>query len=510
MLRTKHIVTFFGLLSGATLAVSPGEAFLAYEKGEYAKAAVMFSDILSRDSAKAAKEESEYGIAMALLKAKLPIAALRAFQDVVQAGSGHSYFLRAVEGMMTASMTEGAEILSAQLLDGLYDKNLEQLRQLNPDILQHIHYLIANRAFRTGKHPEAIEFAKTVRPGHADYLKAQYLLGLLLLDLGKDGNQPIDYAAARESFERIRRVVPAKEKDQKKLRLRQLASIAIARLLYEQGYATVDDDKRKQELMVESINEYEKIPRFSMEWDDALFEKAWAYTVLGRYVEALGSLHSFEYPTFDNAYYPEKEILASIVYWYNCQWDKATTTLGSWKAKYRPLMASLSTEVQSNRADDTWYNVDVLPKTVSKKIKDDRQYAIFSDLIKSIEAEQKVFETQAVLKNTALAQRMNAYYTKSLQLIRETAGKWVQQNLKTLVQDLKDIETRTQVVSLETKSAEVQWLEQGRQITGKVRQAPPRRYIPNEQFQFWWAEDREGWIDEIGYFRVPVKSECYQ
>ena len=67
----------------------------------------------------------------------------------------------------------------------------------------------------------------------------------------------------------------------------------------------------------------------------------------------------------------------------------------------------------------------------------------------------------------------------------------------------------TACTSLETKTAEADWLEQGKEIdASKLRRRLPRPFIPDDTFQFWWFRD-EYWIDELGYYEFTIKTECY-
>lgn len=88
-------------------------------------------------------------------------------------------------------------------------------------------------------------------------------------------------------------------------------------------------------------------------------------------------------------------------------------------------------------------------------------------------------------------------------------GRLVKTKLNDIKVELSDITTRASIVSLETKTAEADWLEQGREIGGGARGVLPRPFIPDDTFQFWWFRD-EYWIDELGFYEYTIKTECFQ
>ena len=74
---------------------------------------------------------------------------------------------------------------------------------------------------------------------------------------------------------------------------------------------------------------------------------------------------------------------------------------------------------------------------------------------------------------------------------------------------IADISTRASLIALETKTAEADWLEQGRDISNLARKRLPRPFIPDDSFQFWWFRN-EYWIDELGYYEFTIKTECFE
>ena len=88
-------------------------------------------------------------------------------------------------------------------------------------------------------------------------------------------------------------------------------------------------------------------------------------------------------------------------------------------------------------------------------------------------------------------------------------GRYVKSRLGALAEELSDITTRAQIVALETKTAEAEWLEQGKAIENKFRKRQPRPFIPDDTFQFWWFRN-EYWVDELGFYEYTIRTECFE
>ena len=88
-------------------------------------------------------------------------------------------------------------------------------------------------------------------------------------------------------------------------------------------------------------------------------------------------------------------------------------------------------------------------------------------------------------------------------------GKFLKAKVTSLAAELADISTRASLIALETKTAEADWLEQGRDIDSLQRKRLPRPFIPDDSFQFWWFRN-EYWIDELGYYEFTIKTECFE
>jgi tetratricopeptide (TPR) repeat protein len=393
---------------------------------------------------------------------------------------------------------------------------------MNPEILQRVHYTLGRFAFARGVYKDAKEFLGTVKPGNPRYPHAQYLLGLVRLGVGRADNYAPKYDQVIEHFEKARDAIPKDTKDEQLLELRDLASLGLARTYYEQAYELDEGDPKRAEGLKLAHNEFLQVPRFSDNWAEALFERAWADTVQNQYGKALGALHSLRAPYFEDRFYPEAKILQAIIYYYNCQWDRVNDILNETKSTYEPMVKNVNDLVQSNLANDEWYPLlqkalksesakdGQLPKSVAFAVTQDPKFRKMEGFLREIDREARVFEKNDTFKRSDMGREMTEFANDTCDAYLGLVGKFLKTKVNDIAGELDGITTRAGIIALETKTAEEDWLEQGREIDAALkRKRQPRPFIPDDTFQFWWFRN-EYWIDELGFYEFTIKSECYE
>lgn len=518
---------------GATLLASQAHAeanpvdtaITEFKAGRYDAAAVQFYNILqfAEDYEESDIVEAQFGLAASFKSMDLPLAALKYYEDIVKVGSDHPYFKNAIEGLLDIADQLNEELKVPQVLDSIYDANADALRKMDPRLLQRIHYVLGKYAFNRSNISDAKSFLKTVKPDNPKYASAQYVQGLIRLGFGRSGKSKVDFDAAFEHFENARKAIPATSKDEEELALRDLTTLALGRTYYERAYA-MDDGPKRADGLQKAVSEYRKIPRFSVAWSDALFERAWAHAVSGEYGRALGAIYSLNAPYFQDYFYPEARILQSIVYYYNCQWDRVNDVLEDTKNVYEPMVQDLESILSVERSDDEWYNLlqeslqkkvaksdgNLIPNVVAQHIVRDGRYAKMSLFLQEVEREARTFKESAAFKDGGIGSALSESTLETRQAFIPLIGKYIHNRLVDTKDQLAEITTRASIVSLETKTAETQWLEQGKDIElQKYRKRQPRPFVPDDTYQFWWFRN-EYWVDEIGYYEFTIKTECFE
>lgn len=523
------ILALAALVPVATLGTSTvaraqniDKAITNFRNQNYEDAAAQFYAVLRFEAEAGDIAEAQYGLAKSFEKLGLPLAALKYYEDIVKVGNDHPHFDKAVEGLLDVGEQLDDDLKTPQILDSIYtNENAPALQKMNPEILQRVHYVLGRYAFNRNNIKDAKEFLGTVKPGNPSYPHARYLLGLVSLGVGRgDSSFSPKYDQAIESFEKAREAIPKDATDEDLLELRDLASLAMARTYYEQAYQIDEGDTTRNDILKRSMKEFLNVPRFSQNWSQALFERAWAHTVNNEYGRALGALHSLKAPYFEDEFYPESKILQSIVYYYNCQWDRVNSIIDETKGEYEPMVKQLQELTGSNLALDEWYpllkkslkekGTSELPYRVAGSISHDPKFVKMEKFLKEIDREAKVFDKNDTFKKSDMGREMTDFANDTRDAYLAVVGKYLKTRVNDMSIELNDITTRASLVALETKTAEAEWLEQGKEIDkGAIRKRQPRPYIPDDTFQFWWFRN-EYWVDELGYYEFTIKSECFE
>lgn len=444
----------------ATPTPTAGAAFLAYEKADYAGAAAIFAQVLEDSRHQLGRDEAEYGLALSLKKAGFALASLRAFEALLSRGSSNPYFVRALEGLVEAGEEANGGLLVSQLLERFYDPKAAAWRSLQPKHVQRIYYWLALRAFRAGKVEDARRFAQKVEAGHEEHGRAQYLLGATQKNLG-DARK--NFAAAEESSD---------------AQLRSMGRLALARLDYEEGLALTESDPRRAALLQQAIAQYETVPRFSAHWSAALLEMAWAYSALKDEGRALGLLQAFEHPALERSLSVHAELLRAHDFWRNCQWGEVNQTLLRLKEK--------SPAAQRN----------------------EKALQVFASLLKQLESEEALARASKALAQTTLLGDMLASYARWKQDVRVGAERSDAQAAKHRASEREWALVQAELISFETKVAEAKWLGKGRSLAGHPDLNGVAARVLQEGQTFWHGGNDEQWLDELGYLRYAMRSQC--
>lgn len=358
--RTPPAVRLFALAALTFVAAPAGaqnidRAITDYKAGKYEDSASGFYAVLQFSDEAGVIVEAQYGLAKSFEKMKLPLAAQRYYEEIVKEGSDHPYFAEAVEGLLDAADELDDDFKIPPVVDAMYEPNASALAKMKPETLQRIHFIIGRNSFQRQKIADARDFLGTVKEGNPAYAKAQYLLGLIALGVGRPDSPPPKYEEAAAHFSNVRDAIGANNEKERAQKLYDLATLGLGRTYYERAYQLDDGDPQRTRLLAQAVREYKIVPRFSEAWEEALFERAWAHTVANEYGKALGSLHSLSSPYFEETFYPEGNILKSIIYYYNCQWDRVNSTLEATQAKYQPMVTQLEGLLEANYDFDEWY-----------------------------------------------------------------------------------------------------------------------------------------------------------
>lgn len=485
-----------GLLLVAQTAAAQDidQAIQAYNEDKHVDAAFLFYQVMERTQDPDARVKSEYYIAQSLHKAGLHLAALQYYGEVFNAGKAHPYFLKAAEGLLKVADEIGDDTLIPETINKGYS---DEFSKLKPTTLNAINYLIGLVTQRRANYNEARDFLLAVSEKSPLYVRARYLLAIMAVKTAVD-QQSEDYGAAIGYFTEIENLLQnSTAEDEKKLY--RLALLGKARAYYSQG------DWAK------SIEYYEKTPRFSDDWYDAMFESGWAYFQNAAFGKALGMVHSIQSPYFDDRYRAESWVLKSTVYFQLCHFDRARKSIDSFFLLYEPMSEQLKPWLEGEQTDAEM--VDLItkgdpkfPSEIRTQVQFNRRFKKFLAVVREVDREIELAKRQFPEGS------FKAYLLELLKDQREQrvalTGKLVREQIKREAAFLDDFLNQARIIKFETADAERRYLERGKDITKGPRARGPRPEVPNAKYQYW-AFLGEYWIDELGFYEHSIKNECF-
>jgi hypothetical protein len=393
------------------------------------------------------------------------------------------------------------------------DKQKELFYQLN--------YLLGRYKYRNRQFEEAIRLFNKVDEASTYFIQAQFFAGTSYVQLRKS-------VPAVQAFQRIESAIDdGVEGMEDEGRIRDLAYLSMARTYYsasirldaETNTPSIDEKK-----LSAAVKHWNQIDESSEYWLDALFEESWAYFMAGQYPKALGNIHTIQSPYFPGSFYPEAEILKSVIYFSNCNYEAATTVVARFNKRYVPIQEELQKVLARFKGeqqtepffkfllsvrDDT---ADLPPSIagIVKSSMSDRQLLRGIEYVRVLDEEMARFQqTPAKFKSSGLGNQVQEVLKIARDLAVEDAGNLArsryQRNLEELDEHLRNGEkilidiTAAQRNELDQAIAANQVSQQESKIFGIVK--------PDEEHMLW-PFDGEYWRDELGFYRQVVESAC--
>lgn len=516
-----------GVLAAAVvaLAAAPAQAqnldgaIAAYKAHDYPEAAARFYEVLKYDSDEGNVAEAEYGLAQSFHKMGLYLPAIKFYEDIIRTGNSHTYYFRAFEGLLDSGDALRDDLKVPAVLDKAYGR---PLRKLEKGLLQRIHYALGELSYRTNKPTDARGFLRTVKAGNPAYARAQYVLGLMALGLGNKGSKP-NHKKATAHFNNVLGAIKESDGNAQHQHLRVLATMALARSLYEQAARMEEDDPKRKDILRDALDYYDRIERLGPDWPQALFEKAWTHFLGSEYGQALGIMHTLESPAFKARYQPEMHVLRAIVYYYNCHYDRVYKALELFEAEYKPILDATKKINAEEKDSEQWYDVvkrsidasgsdtaqeGLIPPRLARAMGKDEQWVKLDGMVTELGHELAKVRGSGAMADGPLGEELVTLLEDAQKQFAKLAGKYAQRATKKQEEVLQSFLNQGILVRLETQQAEQSWLEAGRRLQENVtRRRLPRPFIPDDTYIFWsWRQ--EYWADEVGYYRYSVKSEC--
>lgn len=316
--RTKVLIQVILLILSYEASSSLKKAKVLLKKENYPDAAVNFYKEYQAKKSKKRKLIAEYGLGKSLLSLDLNYSAAKYLGETIKRGDkDNPYFMKAFQSFYQVhSLIEFSNSFISSVL-----QDVEVSPRLFPPKERDFYLFHKGRTlFEENKFKKSYQFFSLVSQESLASAKSAFYKGIIEAALDQKEK-------AIESFKEA--VIRSKGSTSKEL-IREEVSLNIARIYYSEGDFS------------SAIRYYSKIPRDSLNWLQALFEAAWAFSLMEKPNNTLGNLHTILSPFYQDRFYPEADILKTITLFQLCYYEGVEKLLENFEQKYKPLQRSVA------------------------------------------------------------------------------------------------------------------------------------------------------------------------
>jgi tetratricopeptide (TPR) repeat protein len=347
----------------------------------------------------------------------------------------------------------------------------------------------ARHRIRAGDFEGALDLLKGVRTSSPWYARVQHLRGIAHSNLGNSG----DALAALLTAE------AASTEEDPEFR---------AMVVLNTGRAYFAGDN-----FLKAIEYFGSVPRESLSWQEAVFERAWGHFRIQDHAGAYAVLTAIDNPFFSDWYWAEADLLRIYALFMMCKFGEAGQRIDAFIAKYTPIHERLEANLGMSPGE-AWEDAMAwmgggtsrLPPAVLARFRWEER---FSDARSAVAEAQREIQVSGKLDSPWSARAVPLLTERRDSITREE-GQRVLDRAAAARTELAEYLDGIQLVKLDilqfeadlyTRAAATGELEFGDRI-GRLRALRKRRGERS------WPFEGEYWADEIGYYRIEARSDC--
>ncbi len=375
-------------------------------------------------------------------------------------------------------------------------------------MLARVNFLIATIDHRKARLEEAEAFAGAVPPESSVFLEgAVLLLGIIWK------RRPALHPRRQDALQQVDQLIRGRHRQQGGLGqkddvlTKQLALLGLGRVYY--GIGQYD----------RSSAAYERVPRFSKYWDQALFENGFARFQDDDLGGGLGSLQALHAPQFAGAFQPESWVLKATIYYFSCLYAESKTALSAFDELYLPMAEKLKplVDVDNNDRQDVreyFHLVDTtdsekVPKAVLNYVRsNERMLGVFS-MLKEIDREKKKLEDNSGWRSSKLSGEVTTYLDVNKDVLQKVAGQLAKNRLVEAYKSIKGFADNAEIIRFEDVEGR-EGIGRGgcrsEERAGVAEDLPPGDAL--RELELLGSFQGEFWRDEIGYYQYTLKRGC--
>jgi len=245
---------------------------------------------------------------------------------------------------------------------------------------------------------------------------------------------------------------------------------------------------------------------------------------MGQYHFALGKLIALQSPYYKMGFFPELQIVRSLIYYKNCKYSDTLASVKHFQTTYAPLKKQLK-ELVSRRKKKKWLiqyyeyflkqdsllknkQKTKLPPSLIALMSSGKAIRNYRSLLINLGKELTIIRSKgARWKESNLGRALLEVALNFRTTLKKFAGGTIWYSLKRNLSEVSNLLGQAMIIQLETLQAQKKELMRYAE-GGGIEQDEYRYTIVTEQSHIYWPYQGEYWRDEIGNYRQFIQGEC--
>ena len=483
-------------------------ALRLYQQEAYREGAVQFQRVVegqTRD-APANVQKAQFFLGKCLFHLRFYQSALSVFEEIVQQGGSHTYFRATLQWLaqLSRELPEPAGIIG---LTGHYGDSLEVLSEFNTpetrDLYYELLYLMGRHWYDQGEFTAARRFFLEVGQESRYFYHSRFFAGITHV---RERHAQPAVRMFRQILDRLdNRLFLSREER----RFRDLAWLSLARIYYSTRHWD------------SAVAAWNHIPTSSEYWLDSVFERSWARFQVDHFDRALGNIHTLNSPFFTAAFYPEALVLQAVIYFSQCDYDRAEQSVNGFTDVYQPIRDELESSIRQFQDNAAFFDFLRRVRDERAELSPEVQRIVLNTLndrtlLRNLEYVRVLDEEEERLNQMPPAYRNSTVGARILQDIAaaravavDNAGNLARSRYRRLLEELQELLNQSTAILIEILNARRGELTQEMRDE-QMASAPTRnvRAVEADREHIIWPFEGEYWRDELGFYRQPIASQC--
>jgi len=312
------------------------EAQVLFGLKNFQEAATILLDVIEKWPNSRAYDDALFLLGESLFQGHDPYSSRHYFELFLQRSAGSKSEQSALQRLIEIAFRTGDYEHVDDYLAKLQNIPVERLEPATP-------YVRAKLFYFRGKDDDALAQFSTIQPGNPYYFQARYFMATILVKKG-------DLAGGGSSFEGLLNV---QAPDEAAKEIQDLCRLAIGRILYERSQFTA------------AIEAYQKIPRQSKYFSEALDEQAWTYIKAKEWQKAWRSIDLLLLSNPDLPDAPDKRLLLGNLQLRIGNYYVAHEAFSKVRDEFDPVQRQLQAVLVRAQADPAYFD-NLVGKSLEK------------------------------------------------------------------------------------------------------------------------------------------------